>query len=109
MGLDLGIGIKLAFDGFNGIRDKQTSLKVLGRVAKLSADDMNKLNASITKLNKLDIKTKLASKELKNFKDELSGNLARIGALAVPVKLAGDYESALADFNNAAKLDNAGL
>ncbi|MBZ7988063.1 phage tail tape measure protein, partial [Campylobacter canadensis] len=106
MGLDLGIGIKLAFDGFNGIRDKQTSLKVLGRVAKLSADDMNKLNASIAKLNKLDIKTKLASKELKNFKDELSGNLARIGALAVPVKFAGDFESALADFNNAAKLSD---
>lgn len=106
MGLDLGIGIKLAFDGFNGIRDKQTSLKVLGRVAKLSADDMNKLNASITKLNKLDIKTKLASQELKNFKDELSGNLARIGALAVPVKFAGDFESALADFNNAAKLSD---
>lgn len=67
---------------------------------------MNKLNASITKLNKLDIKTKLASKELKNFKDELSGNLARISALAVPVKFAGDYESELAGFNNAAKLNN---
>ncbi|MBZ7975987.1 hypothetical protein [Campylobacter sp. RM12637] len=52
---------------------------MLGRVTKLSADDMNKLNVSITKL---------ASKELKNFKDELSGNLARIGALAVPVKFA---------------------
>ncbi|MBZ7979788.1 hypothetical protein AVBRAN12642_03965 [Campylobacter sp. RM12642] len=49
------------------LKDKQTSLKVLGRVAKLSVDDMNKLNASIAKLNKLDIKTKLASKELKNF------------------------------------------
>ena len=83
--------------------------KKLGKIAKLSTDKMDKLTKSINKLNRLDIKAGLAGEKLKAFRDDLSKNIAKVGALAVPVKIAGDYESALADFNNAAKLDNAGL
>lgn len=109
MEMKFGLGLKLALGGFDKLKTQQERLEKLGKIAKLSEKELTKLSKSINKLNKLDIKAALAGEKLKAFKDDLSKNIAKVGALAVPVKLAGDYESALADFNNATKLDNAGL
>ncbi|MBZ7982699.1 phage tail tape measure protein [Campylobacter sp. RM12640] len=109
MDMQFGLGLKLALGGFDKLKTQQERLEKLGKIAKLSTDKMNNLTKSINKLNNLDIKAGLAKEKLQAFKDDLTKNIAKAGALAVPVKLAGDYESALADFNNAAKLDNAGL
>lgn len=128
MDMKFGLGLKLALGGFlkklrfdklktqhatsrckNIFLWRVAKNKKLGKIARLSTDKMDKLTKSINKLNNLDIKAGLAREKLQAFRDDLSKNIAKVGALAVPVKLAGDYESALADFNNAAKFDNAGL
>lgn len=109
MDMQFGLGLKLALGGFDKLKTQQERLEKLGKIARLSTDKMDKLTKSINKLNRLDIKAGLAKEKLQAFKDDIGKNIAKMGALAVPVKLAGDYESALADFNNAAKLDSAGL
>ncbi|PSM52084.1 phage tail tape measure protein [Campylobacter blaseri] len=93
----VGISIGIALKGLSGISTctkafgkLNSSIKKAGASVSHLKKDLSKMRLNIKTINKLD-------DEMKEFKSKMLEKIALIGSIALPVKIAIDYEASFAD------------
>ncbi|MFV0481358.1 MAG: phage tail tape measure protein [Campylobacteraceae bacterium] len=105
----LGIAINLGIKGLANITKVNTSFDELKKIAKSSSDNVQTLTKNLTayrlnlqKINDIKLKQDGIRAELFNMKNLITG-----GALAVPIKLSIDFQSAMGDIKKVVDFANA--
>lgn len=93
----VGISIGLAIKGLSEIGKVNSAFKQMSENIAKSGKDVTALNAKLAKISSAGLDIKGYKDEISNQMSNLTSSIAKFGTLAVPVKIAVDFESAMVD------------
>ena len=93
----VGISIGLVIKGLSEIGKVNSAFKQMSENIAKSGKDITALNAKLAKISSARLDIKGYKDEISNQMSNLTSSIAKFGTLAVPVKIAVDFESAMVD------------